>query len=92
MTTEKKLSKTMLDCIESMKRCGLLVRWKGGYWTRENCPKKIVDEVEVPEWWYSGSTVEALIKRGIFQVTEENYNGYDLKYYPVAVIMKKQNT
>lgn len=91
MVKEKKLSKVMLECIESMKRCGTLVRWKGGYWTREGCPNKIVlgEKMPIPEWYYSGPTVQALIDRGIFQVTEENYNGYDLKYYPVAVKLKK---
>lgn len=90
MARPKKLSKPMLECIESAKKWGLLVRWKGGFWTRENAPSRIIDEVTMPEWWYTGATVQALIDRGIFQVTEEKYNGYDLKFYPVAVKLKKQ--
>lgn len=88
MPKEKKLSQVMQDCLESVKRHGLLVRWKGGYWTREGCPTKTVDENEVPEWFYNWSTVKALIDRGILMVTEENYNPYDLKYFPVAVKLK----
>lgn len=86
---EKKLSKVMLDCIRSMEQWKLLVRWKGGYWTREGCPVKyIFNEHPVPEWSYNWNTVKALIDRGIFIVTEENENQYTFEKFPVAVKMK----
>lgn len=86
---EKKLSIVMIECIKSMERYKLLVRWKGGFWTREGCPvKQIFDEIPVPEWSYNWGTIKALIARGIFIVTEENQNQYTFEKYPVAVKMK----
>ena len=79
----------MIDCIKSVERHKTLVRWKGGYWTRQGCPTKVIDETEVPEWWYTWSTIKALVDRGILTVTEHNYNPYDLKYYPVAIKLKQ---
>lgn len=86
---EKKLSKVMLDCIESMKRHGILVRWSGGYWTREGCPVKIImEEVKIPEWSYNWNTIKALVDRGIFIITEENEDKFTFQKYPVAVKIK----
>lgn len=84
----KNLTKPMQECIQSVRQHGLLVRWKGGYWTREGCPTKIVDEAVVPEWWYTWGTIKSLIDRDILFVSEENYNTYDQAYYPVAVKLK----
>lgn len=90
MGKPKKLSKPMLECIESVKKHGTLVRWKGGYWTREGCSVKyIFQEIPIPDWWYTWATVKSLIDREILMITEENYNAYDLKYYPVAVKLKQ---
>ncbi len=74
--------------IESVKKYGQLIRLKGGYWTRKDCPVKIVDEAEVPEWWYPWGTIKSLIDRGILTACEHVYNSYKQKYYPVAVKLK----
>jgi hypothetical protein len=85
----KKLSPAMQECVEAVKRYNLLVRWKGGYWTREKCPVKFLfGEIPVPEWYFTGNTIMALVKRGVLQVTEENFDTFNQTYYPVAVKLK----
>lgn len=80
----------MLECIEKLKQHGILVRWSGGYWTREGCPtKKIFEEIPIPEWYFTWGTINSLISRGILYVSEENFDKYNQTYYPVAVKLKQ---
>lgn len=77
----------MLECVESMKKYGILVRWKGGFWTREGCPVKYMfGEIPFPEWHYNWSTVKALVDRKIFVFTEYNRD-HNFQEYPVAAKM-----
>ena len=79
----------MLDCIESLKTYKVLVRWSGGYWTRPGCPVKTIwDEVKIPEWHYTGNTINALIERGVIIATDLNRNTATGEYYPVEVKLK----
>lgn len=89
----KKLSKVMQECLTKIKEHGILVRWSGGYWTRPGCPVKSLyhGEVKIPEWFFTGSTIQSLIDRKIIVATEDRYDSYSGKYINTAVRLLENN-
>lgn len=90
---EKKLTKVMQQAIEKLKLHGTLVRWSGGYWTRPNCPVKTLynGEVKIPEWYFTGNTIQSLLDRKLIVAIEDRYDSYSGKYINTAVKLAENN-
>lgn len=74
MDTMKKISETMQYAIRlaDEKGQGSLWRWPGGYWTHdslENRDKVLTAFNGAPQEYFSTSTINALIDRGVMTVT-----------------------
>lgn len=66
----RKLSATMAFALaEGLERGGILVRWRGGWWTYPGCAVKEVSKGHrVPEWSVMAGTIKALRERGHAEV------------------------
>lgn len=83
------LSQTQLECIETLKEHGKLIKYSGGFWSAQNVEIKHVpctpDPYDAPTWYISTRTINALIKKGVLKITaEKSWNG---KPYPVEVVL-----
>lgn len=64
-----KLSDTMLDCINSLKKETCLFHERGGFWSAVGVSFKTdIHGYDVPEWYFGTRTILALEKRKIVKV------------------------
>lgn len=68
----KPLSPEMVEVVGRMRAAGgRLVRWPGGFWTTPGQPTRSSTPYDVPVWYASTGTVQALARRGLISVDEE---------------------
>jgi len=75
--------------VETRDRGGVLARRSGGYWTPPGSPYRGAKGGLPYDWWIPSSTVLALIKRGLFEVTQsgERWGGHK---FPLEVRLAEE--
>ena len=81
-----KLSNKMYQCLALLKKHSRFIRLPGGFWTSENIEmKKGYSGDLYPDWYFNWNTLEALIKRGLVEVTDTRYSKRNKESFPVEV-------
>lgn len=80
------LTPTMIKAIQCIRKNGKLVRYKGGFWQKENDPcEGKSGTIVFPLDWIATKTINALIAKKIFVVVKEK--SYPNITYPIEVML-----
>lgn len=74
----------MQECLAKIQEHEFLIRHPGGLWASDTVNWKYWGTELVPEWHFSTSTIEALIKRKLIKAWDTK-TGFNNKPYPVKV-------